>query len=63
MENETIKKIRLAVLRAKQNEKELGNPNPTMPPALINIFEKHGFYWGGNFTRKDGTHFEYFDRG
>jgi len=41
---------------------ELGNPKPEMSPKIIAIFEKHGFYWGGNFTREDGMHFEYFDR-
>ncbi len=42
---------------------ELGNANPEMHPEVIAIFEKHGFYWGGNFKRPDGMHFEYFARG
>lgn len=42
---------------------ELGNPAPQMSPDVIAVFKKHGFYWGGNFKRRDGMHFEYFDRG
>jgi hypothetical protein len=25
---------------------------------LIPLAHKHGFYWGGHFSRKDGMHFE-----
>jgi len=25
---------------------------------LVTIANKHGFYWGGHFTRRDGMHFE-----
>ena len=42
---------------------ELGNSEPEMDPRVIAVFKKHGFYWGGNFKRRDGMHFEYFDRG
>ena len=30
-----------------------------MPQALINIFEKHGFIWGGRWYHYDTMHFEY----
>lgn len=29
------------------------------PPEVIDIFRKHGFIWGGNWTLFDNIHFEY----
>lgn len=36
---------------------------PAMHPGVVDVFEKHGFCWGGNFgaERQDGMHFEYAD--
>lgn len=30
-----------------------------VPPAIVAIFERHGFIWGGKWHRYDTTHFEY----
>jgi hypothetical protein len=34
---------------------------PTMNPKIVEIFEKHGFTWGGRWAGKncDGMHFEF----
>ncbi len=32
---------------------------PHQDPRLVAIMAKHGFAWGGEFTRPDGMHFEY----
>jgi hypothetical protein len=29
------------------------------PPAVIDIFERHGFIWGGKWAHFDAIHFEY----
>lgn len=35
----------------------LGN-KPTMNMKVVKCFTDNNFYWGGNFSRKDGMHFE-----
>jgi D-alanyl-D-alanine carboxypeptidase len=30
-----------------------------IPEEIVNIFEKHGFIWGGNWQHYDSMHFEY----
>jgi hypothetical protein len=38
------------------------NKPPRQHPAIVAIFEKNGFFWGGRFMIKDGMHFEPSDR-
>jgi hypothetical protein len=30
-----------------------------IPKELVEVFEKHGFIWGGNWQHYDTMHFEY----
>lgn len=43
---------------------ELGDSTPAMDRNVVAIFKKYGFFWGGDYSgRKDGMHFEWYDRG
>jgi hypothetical protein len=35
---------------------------PKQDPRLVEIMERHGFYWGGRWLRPDGAHFEWVGR-
>jgi D-alanyl-D-alanine carboxypeptidase len=43
-------------INAKENG--LGQP-PKLSPEFVKCFTDAGWTWGGNFTRKDGMHFEF----
>lgn len=36
-----------------------GDTTPAMDPRVVEVFETHGFLWGGDFLIPDGMHFEY----
>jgi hypothetical protein len=36
-----------------------GDATPAMDPRVVEVFERHGFLWGGDFLIPDGMHFEY----
>jgi hypothetical protein len=33
--------------------------NHSVPREIVEIFERHGFIWGGNWYHVDSIHFEY----
>ena len=35
---------------------------PSMHPGIVECFRRRGFVWGGDFSRKDGMHFQYAQR-
>ena len=36
-----------------------GGPANTIPAQIVEIFERHGFIWGGKWSHFDTMHFEY----
>jgi hypothetical protein len=39
-----------------------GDPTPSMDQRVVEVFERWGFIWGGDFLVTDGAHFEYRSR-
>ena len=37
----------------------MGDTTPAMDPRVVDVFERWGFKWGGDFVITDGMHFEY----
>jgi hypothetical protein len=37
----------------------MGDTTPAMDPRVVEVFERWGFKWGGEFVITDGMHFEY----
>lgn len=37
----------------------MGDTTPAMDPRVVEVFERWGFNWGGDFVITDGMHFEY----
>lgn len=39
----------------------MGSKDYRMPQFVVEVFEKHGWVWGGRFRRIDAMHFQYCD--
>ncbi len=37
----------------------MGDTTPAMDPRVVEVFQRWGFHWGGDFVITDGMHFEY----
>ncbi len=46
-----------AIGEARAMKGEIGAAN-RLRRAVVDIFERHGWYWGGRFSRQDPMHFE-----
>jgi hypothetical protein len=42
-----------------QNKTKNDDEEQIIPQTIIDIFEKHGFIWGGKWRHYDAMHFEY----
>jgi hypothetical protein len=45
--------------RSGANIGQLRRYNNATPPEVVQVFEKHGFIWGGKWYRFESSHFEY----